>query len=986
MFHFTPLLGAQSESPASQSLLELDGGVKILVDVGWDEAFDAQRLEAVEKQVSTVSIILLTHATIEHLGAYAHCCKHIPLFTNIPVYATTPVVNLGRTLLTDLYASTPHAASIIPLSSVSGSPASDASPNLLFEAPTPDDIASYFARINPLKYSQPHQPIASPFSPSLGNLTITAYGAGHTLGGTLWHIQHGMESIVYAADWNQGRENLLPGATLLSGGQEIIEPLQRPTALICSSKGAERGESLLRRDRDATLVSLVRETIAQGGKVLIPTDSSARMLELAFLLNETWREGLDGLHADTYRTARLYMATRSAAASVRYLQSMLEWVEESVRAEAEAAMTKGKGQGDINNPMDWRFIKMLERESGVQQALMRSKPCVLLASDASLEWGFAKQAVQALASDPRNLVILTEEVAAVDPLRKGLGKQLWEAWQTQTRNSSGASGAKIVSADGMTVDFRQASTAALNLDETALYETYAARQRQLHSTLQGDNTLVDPTATDVLDPQDEDESSDSDEEDEDVEHQGRALNLSAQLTQQSQKRNKSGAGALSDAELGVNVLLKGKTTVHDYDVRGKRGREKLFPFVAQRQRGDEFGDAIKPEEYLRAEERDAIEGVDMRDGSAKQNSETAAVGQKRKWGETAGPKGRRGEKQAPGNKRARTEGGKPRAPDDIDAAIARATGERGKRGGAPPTTEEGESDEDEESDYEPDDAVPSGPQKLVYESRTLDLRLRIAHVDFSALHDLRALLMIVPLMRPRKLILISGEESETQRLAAEFRKLRYGREEEGSGMEISTPRVGEVVDASVDTNAWTLKLSRALVKRLTWQNVKGLGVVALTGRLGMGDVSRQNEDEGDTNKKKKLKLSSHGREDETASKELLRPSSSDPNAKELAIPILDLPFPSTTNSSSSSLAANTISRVTQPVHVGDTRLADLRALLRSAGHEALFSGEGTLLIDGSVVVRKSASGKVEIEGVGLAQGFEEVRRAVYGGLALVAGV
>ncbi|KAK0283652.1 hypothetical protein LTR35_006111 [Friedmanniomyces endolithicus] len=973
MFHFTPLLGAQSESPASQSLLELDGGVTILVDVGWDEAFDVQRLEAVERQVSTLSIILLTHATIEHLGAYAHCCKHIPLFTNIPVYATTPVVNLGRTLLTDLYASTPHAASIIPLSSVSSLPASDASPNLLFEAPTPDDIASYFARINPLKYSQPHQPIASPFSPSLGNLTITAYGAGHTLGGTLWHIQHGMESIVYAADWNQGRENLLPGATLLSGGQEIIEPLQRPTALICSSGGAERGESLPRKDRDATLVSLVRETIAQGGKVLIPTDSSARMLELAFLLNETWREGLGGLHADTYRTARLYMATKSVAASVRYLQSMLEWVEESVRAEAEAAMTKGKGQGDINNPMDWRFIKMLERESGVQQALTRSKPCVLLASDASLEWGFAKQAVQALASDPRNLVILTEKVAAVDPLRKGLGKQLWEAWQTQTRSSSGASGAKIVSADGMTVDFRQASTAALNLDETVFYETYAARQRQLHSTLQGDNTLVDPTATDVLDPQDEDESSDSDGEDEDVEHQGRALNLSAQLTQQSQKRNKSGAGALSDAELGVNVLLKGKTTLHDYDVRGKRGREKLFPFVAQRQRGDEFGDAIKPEEYLRAEERDAIEGVDMRDGSAKQNSETAAVGQKRKWAETAGPKGRKGEKQAPGNKRARMEGGKPRAPDDIDAAIARATGERGKRGGAPPTTEEGESDEDEESDYEPDDAVLSGPQKLVYESRTLDLRLRIAHVDFSALHDLRALLMI-------------GEESETQRLAAEFRKLRHGSEEEGSGMEISTPRIGEVVDASVDTNAWTLKLSRALVKRLTWQNVKGLGVVALTGNLGMGVVSRQKEDESGTNKRKKLKLSSQGSEDETASKELVK-SSSDTNAKEeVAIPILDLPFPSTTNSSASSLAANTISRITQPVHVGETRLADLRALLRSSGHEALFSGEGTLLIDGSVVVRKSASGRVEIEGVGLARGFDEVRRAVYGGLALVAGV
>lgn len=49
MFTFTPLLGAQSESAASQSLLELDGGVKILVDVGWDETLDAEKLLHIEQ-------------------------------------------------------------------------------------------------------------------------------------------------------------------------------------------------------------------------------------------------------------------------------------------------------------------------------------------------------------------------------------------------------------------------------------------------------------------------------------------------------------------------------------------------------------------------------------------------------------------------------------------------------------------------------------------------------------------------------------------------------------------------------------------------------------------------------------------------------------------------------------------------------------------------------------------------------------------------
>lgn len=49
MFQFTPLLGAQSTSPASQSLLELDGGVKVLIDVGWDETFDVAKLKNLER-------------------------------------------------------------------------------------------------------------------------------------------------------------------------------------------------------------------------------------------------------------------------------------------------------------------------------------------------------------------------------------------------------------------------------------------------------------------------------------------------------------------------------------------------------------------------------------------------------------------------------------------------------------------------------------------------------------------------------------------------------------------------------------------------------------------------------------------------------------------------------------------------------------------------------------------------------------------------
>ncbi|WPH00350.1 cleavage and polyadenylation specificity factor subunit 2 like protein [Acrodontium crateriforme] len=973
MFNFTALLGAQSESPASQSLLELDGGVKILVDVGWDISFNPEKLQALEKHVSTLSIVLLTHPTLDHLGAYAHCCKHIPLFSKVPVYATTPVINLGRSLLNDLYASSPLAASIIPSSALAES-ATESVASFLLSPPTYDEIASFFALINPLKYSQPHQPIPSPFSPSLAGLTITAYGAGHTLGGTIWHIQHGLESIVYAADWNQGRENLLSGAAWLSsttGGAEIIEPLRRPTALVCSSKGVEKDTSLSRKKRDDTLISLIRETITQGGKVLIPTDSSARVLELAFILNQTWHENLDGPHADTYKNTMIYMASKSSSASVRYLQSMVEWVDDAVRGEAEAAMTKGKGQGRSVGMLDFTHVKQIERGSQLKRALSKSNPCVMLASDASLEWGFSRQVLQALATDPKNLVILTEKTSNIETASDTVGKSLWDAFRGQEGQISSQSGAKVVNVEGMKIDFRTASSEILDSDENALFQGYMARQRQMYSTVQ-DDSLVDATQTaDLADDQASD-SSDSEDEDDDAEHQGRALNLSAQLTQSNKRKV-----GLTDAELGINVLLRGKN-VHDYDVRNKRGREKMFPFMAHRNRTDDFGDLIKPEDYLRAEERDDIDGVDMK----ARPKEVAAVGQKRRWDETAAASKNARILKVP-NKRSKN--GESSAPDDIDALIARATGQ-GENGDDGPNGVDGESEngDSDESDYEPEETAPDGPRKIVFTSESLMLNLKIAHVDFSGLHEMRDLQMLIPLIRPRKLILIAGEQSETQKLANECRQL-LGDEGEGGATDVFSPLIGEVVDASVDTNAWTLKLSRELVKKLTWQNVKGLGIVALTGSLNVEAIESEKIKEGES-AKKKLKLIKSEEPIEGKGVGMVKAA-----GDVVVMPVLDLLAAQDSTSTAQQ-------HVTQPVHVGDLRLAALRQLVQSAGHTAEFRGEGTLLIDGAVVVRKSGSGRIEVEagagGLRLPQyrtkdnegSFYAVRKLIYEGLAVVAGV
>ena len=879
----------------------------------------------------------------------------------------------------DLYGSSPQAASLIPRDGIYSSPVSSTpgdAANILLQAPTAEEIGSYFSLINPLKYSQPHQPIPSPFSPPLTGLTITAYSAGHTLGGTIWHIQHGLESIVYASDWNLGRENFFPGAAWLSSGDggEVLEALHRPTALICSSRGVERTEALARRDRDARLLNLIRETIAQGGKVLVPTDSAARVLELAFILNSNWRENMDGPHADTYRNVKIYMASRSSKATFRYLQSMLEWMDDGVVRNAEAAMTRAEGPGSAINPLDWTYVKQVERRSQVERVLTRSKPCVMLASDASLDWGFSMQALQALASDPENLVILTEEISETGLGMKGIGRQLWDFYQSQQGQNSAQSGAKVVGADGISIGFREATTKSLNADESQVYQQYQARQRQIHSTLQGDSTLNGDTTADLGDEQ-ASESSESSDEDEDAEQQGRAFNVSAQLTQGKRKIG------LSEAELGVNVLLRGKN-MHDYDVRNKRGREKMFPFAAHRNRNDDFGEMIKPEDYLRAEERDDIDGVDMKDGQ-QGGQDVAVLGQKRKWGEAA-TNVQKGRVDKMHNKKAKVEPPVQREPDDIDALIARATGQDGS-GGAKALANgdvDDSGDESDESDYEPDEAGFEGPQKLVFTTNELKLNLRISYVDFSGLYRLTDLQGLIGRINPRKLIVTAGDARETQLLADTCKEV-----ENGSAVgEVFTPIVGETVDASVDTNAWTVKLTRSLIKRLHW---KELGtdkpsIAAISGLLGVEQAQQTMKIEEESPSKKKLKLA---KPDQNA-------ESSSTSTETAPVPILDLLGPQ----------YQTHQRAAQPVHVGDLRLQDIRAAIQTQGHNAELRGGGTLLVDNSVMVRKNpTTGGIEIEaanaGIGMPRfrtrrrdgglemdgTFYAVRRAIYDRLAVVAG-
>ena len=765
---------------------------------------------------------------------------------------------------------------------------------------------------------------------------------------------------------------MIAGAAWLGGpgggGAEVIEQLRKPTALICSSKGGAKITGTgPKAKRDEYLMELIKLSVSRGGTALIPVDSSARVLELAYLLEHEWRADVER-DGSVLRRARLFLAGRNLSSTMRYARSMLEWMDESIVREFEqvADVRRANGPEPVSKakygPFDFRYMRLLENKAQVDKALTLKTvdgdpvPKVILASDTSLDWGFSKQVFQGIVKDSRNVVILTQKPNLASSERPSLGRTLW-TWYNERRDGAStdqtSSGATLEQAyaGGRQLTVQDEKRVPLGSSELSVYQQWLATQRQLHSTLQtGGATSLEASAVDVDDASSESSSSSDETE---TAQQGKALNASA--AQASRKKV-----VLTDADLGINILVK-KRGIHDFDVVGRKGKDRMFPLHIRKVRNDDFGEMIRPEDFLRAEEReeDGNEG-DTAMGGVETHGE--GLGKKRKW-------------------------------DSIGAGPAK----RGKR----PHANRGLFAEVEEERDEIEDVEEAeeeqfvGPSKLSTTEETFIVNIRIAYIDFEGLHDKRALHMLIPLIQPRKLILVAGNEEETLALQAECKKLLSSgtgtESSEGKSTDVFAPNVMEVVNASVDTNAWLVKLADELVAKLKWQQVRGLGIVTVTGQLQSQLVGNMNGDgspqerqkEDDPNKRQKTEE----RDTNSQSAALITANGGDSGfGVNKALPTLAPP----------AAQVSSVSRIAAaPLHVGELRLADLRRQLQGENHVAEFKGEGTLVVDGTVAVRKTGSGRIEVESIGLPTDggagaksggtFYAVRKMIYSGLAVVAG-
>ncbi|KAI8376072.1 beta-lactamase-like protein [Radiomyces spectabilis] len=528
---FTPISGAKNEDPLCY-LLEIDE-VKILLDCGWSDQFDMDDLVHLKKIAKQIDAVLISHADLPHLGAYPYARMHLGM--SCPVYSTVPVVNMGKMCLYDIYQSKTR--------------------EMEFTTFSLEDVDNAFDKITALRYSQP---FALPGK--CQGITITAYAAAHTIGGTIWKIKQDTDEIVYAVDFNHRKECHLDGTVLHSGGV-VLDALTRPSLLITDALNASVVHPP-RKDRYAAMFDTMITTLRDSGSVLLPTDSSARVLELAYLLDQHW--------ANYQLSYPLIMLTNTSYHTAHFAKIMLEWMGDD--------LTRNFSQ-TRENPFEFKYLRLCHRLEDLENY---SGPKVVIASNHSLETGFARELLlrwmDSGDQQPRNTLILTDRSSP-----HSLARKIYDDWDAKTdemvaNDPSLVSGTKKVPvkpAIEYENKFHLKVFKRVPLEGAELQE-YEAAQRAKAERDAAQAAIIARSKT--IMEEDESDISDIEEADDNMED-------------------------LLMSQYDLYVRDAGKSGGFFKQTQSYR----MFPYLERRKKIDDYGEAIQVEHYMKASDLDRME-------------------------------------------------------------------------------------------------------------------------------------------------------------------------------------------------------------------------------------------------------------------------------------------------------------------------------------------------------------------------------------------
>ncbi|OYT56419.1 MAG: hypothetical protein B6U68_03440 [Candidatus Aenigmarchaeota archaeon ex4484_14] len=321
-------------------------------------------LEAPEFHIQDLDAVVLSHAHMDHSGLIPYLYSY---GYKGPLYSTAPTRDLSAMLQLDYIQICQRENKKPPYDSRG------------IEEAIKHSIA--------LEYGE-----VSDVTP---DMRLTLQNAGHLLGSSTIHVHigDGLYNVLYSGDIKFAPTTLF---------QPTSTDYTRVEALILESTyGSADAKQPPRKEGEKLLIDTVKETVAAGGKVLIPSFAVGRAQDVMAIIT-----GSD-IDAPIYLDGMVWDATAIHTAYPEFLSSTMR----------SKILHQGK------NPFVDERLHAIGSQKEREQIFEKQDPYIVIATSGMLVGGPAMQYLQRFASDPKNTLIFVGYQA-----EGTLGSRIQKGW------------------------------------------------------------------------------------------------------------------------------------------------------------------------------------------------------------------------------------------------------------------------------------------------------------------------------------------------------------------------------------------------------------------------------------------------------------------------------------------------------------------------------------------------------------------------------
>ncbi|MGC8586563.1 MAG: beta-CASP ribonuclease aCPSF1 [Candidatus Micrarchaeia archaeon] len=306
-------------------------------------------LENANLSINELDAIVLTHAHMDHVGFIPYLYK---FGYDGPVYCTPPTRDLAALLLNDY---------IRLVEKSGGTP--------LYEE---KDVRKMLTHMITREYDE--------VTNITDELKLTYHNAGHILGSATVHLHvgEGVYNIVHTGDMKYGFTRLFDPASVKYPRIDAL--------FIESTYGGANDVTKGRNESEAELMDLIKRTIDNNGKVLIPLFAVGRAQEIQLVLeNYIANNPKYKMDVPVYLDGMILEASAIHTAYPEYLK-------ESLRNKI------------LNNrsPFESEIFEVIK---GERSDIIEKGPAIILASGGMLNGGASLEYLRMLAEDPKNALV-----------------------------------------------------------------------------------------------------------------------------------------------------------------------------------------------------------------------------------------------------------------------------------------------------------------------------------------------------------------------------------------------------------------------------------------------------------------------------------------------------------------------------------------------------------------------------------------------------